>query len=412
MRGHTKTLILTLSFVMSCFLGINSVSALTYQDNLDVSFIFDSSISVSLSSDNLTISSLSPDTYADSNIVTVTTSTNNPSGYALTATTGNSETYTSTNLINDANIFVSLGTSDSISTMSSADATQNGRWGYAFSINSGSTWKNATGGTGYSGLPYYTAPGAEIISSNTSGASSVQFKIGAKANAAQSAGTYKNVINFVATANPDPSIRHYTVNYYDNYVTADDPLPSPRTGILQNNRFTISDQDIHFEGGDIILEQYGWCTESVDYDTTDTCSSKGGSFYAPGETITVSGGAGDVTINLYRVWAVEKADGYLTVKNESDASVHLDGTFAPAGSYGAEVYYTYNTTYEPLVMRIDAPSTCPSNWVWSADVDDMDDGGEPGVIHSGSGGDSLVLASPWPDFVQSLYVTITGHCNN
>ncbi|MBR3256531.1 hypothetical protein IKG10_02595, partial [Candidatus Saccharibacteria bacterium] len=92
MKGYTKTLILTLSFVMSCFLGINSVSALTYRDDLDVSFTFDSSISVSLSSDNLTISSLSPDTYADSNIVTVTTSTNNPSGYTLTATTGNSET--------------------------------------------------------------------------------------------------------------------------------------------------------------------------------------------------------------------------------------------------------------------------------------------------------------------------------
>lgn len=62
-------------------------------------------------------------------------------------------------------------------------------------------------------------------------------------------------------------------------------------------------------------------------------------------------------------------------------------------------------------MRIDAPSTCPSNWVWSADVDNTDDEG-PGVIHSGSGGDSLVLSSPWPDYAASLYVTITGYCNN
>lgn len=201
MKGHTKTLILTLFFVMSCFLGINSVSALTYQDNLDVSFTFDSSIFVSLSSDNLTISSLSPDTYADSNIVTVTTSTNNPSGYTLTATTGNSETYTNTNLIDSTNIFTSLSTSDSISSMSSANASQNGRWGYSFSTN-GTFWKNATGGTGYSGLPYYTASGAEIAKSTTNGTSNVQFKIGAKASTTQSAGTYKNVINFMATANP------------------------------------------------------------------------------------------------------------------------------------------------------------------------------------------------------------------
>ena len=201
MKGHTKTLILTLSFIMSCFLGINSASALTYRDNLDVSFTFDSSISVSLSSDNLTISSLSPDTYADSNIVTVTTSTNNPSGYTLTATTGNSETYTNTNLIDSTNIFTSLSTSDSISSMSSANASQNGRWGYSFSTN-GTSWKNATGGTGYSGLPYYTASGAEIAKSTTNGTSNVQFKIGAKASTTQSAGTYKNVINFMATANP------------------------------------------------------------------------------------------------------------------------------------------------------------------------------------------------------------------
>lgn len=205
MTRPSNIILSILSIVAGCVFRVTSVSALTYQENLDVSFEIDSSISISLSSDNLAISSLSPNTYADSNVITVTATSNNATGYVLTATTGNSETYTSTNLINDANIFASLGTSDSISTMSSADVTQNGRWGYAFSINSGSTWKNATGGTGYSGLPYYTAPGAEIISSNTSGASSVQFKIGAKANVSQTAGTYKNVINFVATANPDPS---------------------------------------------------------------------------------------------------------------------------------------------------------------------------------------------------------------
>ena len=202
MKRHTKTLIPILTLIAVCFIGLEPASALTYQDELDVSFTFNSSIAMSLSSGNLIVSSLSPGTYADSNIVTITTSSNNSTGYTLTATAGDGSTYTNTNLINNANNFTSLGTSDSISSMSSADVSQNGRWGYSFSTDSGSTWINATNGTGYSGLPYYTASGAQIVNSNTNGTSNIQFKIGAKANAAQSAGTYKNVINFVATANP------------------------------------------------------------------------------------------------------------------------------------------------------------------------------------------------------------------
>lgn len=205
MKRYTKILVSILALFVTCIIGSNQVFALTYQDELDVSFTFNSSISMSLSSGNLVISSLSPDTYADSNIVTITTSTNNSSGYTLTATAGDGDTYTNTNLIDSTNTFTSLGTSDSIGSMSSANATQNGRWGYAFSTDSGTTWRNATGGTGYSGLPYYTATGAQIVDSSTNGTSSVQFKIGAKANAAQSAGTYRNVINFVAITNPEPA---------------------------------------------------------------------------------------------------------------------------------------------------------------------------------------------------------------
>ena len=202
MIRQSKILLPLLILVIIGLAGSDSASALTYQDELDVSFTFDSSISVSVSSNNLVVSSLSPSTYADSNVVTVTAATNNATGYTLTATAGDGTTYTNTNLIDSSNSFTSLGTSDSINSMSSADTSQYGRWGYSFSTDSGTTWRNATNGTGYSGLPYYTAAGAQIINSNTNGASSVQFKIGAKANVAQSAGTYKNVINFVAMANP------------------------------------------------------------------------------------------------------------------------------------------------------------------------------------------------------------------
>lgn len=202
MKRPTKILTILLTFSLAYLFNINLVNALTYQDELDVSFTFNSSISVSVSSTDLTIGSLNPGTYSDSNVVTITTSTNNATGYVLTATAGNGSTYTNTNLINSGNSFTSLATSDSIASMATADASQYGRWGYTFSTDSGTTWKNGTGGNGYSGLPYYTATGAQIVNTNTNGTSNVQFKIGAKASTAQPSGAYKNVINFVATANP------------------------------------------------------------------------------------------------------------------------------------------------------------------------------------------------------------------
>jgi len=202
MKRHTKILVSLLTLSLVSLAGTKLAQALTYQDELDVSFTFNSSISMSLSSNNLTVASLSPGTYSDSNIVTITTSSNNATGYVLTATAGNGTTYANTNLANGGNSFTSLATTDSISSMSAADSSQYGRWGYTFSTDSGTTWKNGTGGNGYSGLPYYTASGAEILSTSTNGTSEVQFKIGAKASTAQSSGTYKNVINFVATANP------------------------------------------------------------------------------------------------------------------------------------------------------------------------------------------------------------------
>ncbi len=408
MKGHTKTLILTLSFVISCFLGINSTSALTYQDNLDVSFTFDSSISVSLSSDNLTISSLSPDTYADSNIVTVTTSTNNPSGYTLTATTGNSETYANTNLIDSTNIFTSLSTSDSISSMSSANASQNGRWGYSFSTN-GTSWKNATGGTGYSGLPYYTASGAEIAKSTTNGTSNVQFKIGAKASTTQSAGTYKNVINFMATANP-PVTRHYTVNYIDTSGYASG-MPSQQTGILENDYIEISEYNPSYSG-----EGYWafaeWCTEYTEFGS-DYCY---GDSYYPGSIINVSEGTEDVVINLYTVWFSDSVmyDEYeISVYNQSDATIHVDGRLGSGpfdvepGMDQTEIYLVEYTGEPPVYLSVEAPASCPSNYHWNATaVLNYEEGNSE--YYSGMGGDYFEIGENGGNYA----ITFTGYCSN
>ncbi|MBQ1298333.1 hypothetical protein IIY24_00640, partial [Candidatus Saccharibacteria bacterium] len=61
---------------LASFISSPPTSALTYQEDVPVSFTFNRSISVAVSSD-LHIYNLTPGTNADSNIITVSTATNN-----------------------------------------------------------------------------------------------------------------------------------------------------------------------------------------------------------------------------------------------------------------------------------------------------------------------------------------------
>ena len=209
--GHARSgsklmrLWLALGFIGVAGFGFSAVKtfALTYQSPVNVQFTWGSTLNLSLSSADITIANLAPGTYQDSNIITVSVNTNATFGYTLSAATGNGTTYTNTNLVNGSNTFTSLATTDSYSSMSSAG---NNKWGYSYSTNSGSTWSN------YSGLPYCTPSGGEctqgtalITTSNAADSKSIKFKIGAKASAAQPAGTYRNVVNFFVTVAPDPN---------------------------------------------------------------------------------------------------------------------------------------------------------------------------------------------------------------
>jgi len=183
-----------------------TVSALTYSQDIGVSFTFDSVLQVSLSSSDITIANLAPGTAADSNVVTVNVLTNNLYGYTLNASVGNS-TYNTRNLVNSnssetAN-FASLDYSATPTIATNTSFSPN-TWGYSYSTNNGSTWAN------YNGLPLYsdTSNIATLRSANgpvgsTSG-DNVQFKIAAKADVAQTAGEYNNVINFTLVAKPAP----------------------------------------------------------------------------------------------------------------------------------------------------------------------------------------------------------------
>lgn len=199
-----KTLILTALLMPSCV--VSFASAEEYQSAQDVSFTFSSTIGVTVSSNNLTIGSLVPGNYSDSNIITVTATSNAVGGYQLNSTVGNT-TYNYTDLrissSDTSHVFNSLGSSSASSLANLGDS----KWGYSYSTDSGSTWRSGDIGIA-SPNPYggYTSTSSTITHVNTTspGSSSIQYKIGAKTSATQAAGTYQNVVNFAITAKPEP----------------------------------------------------------------------------------------------------------------------------------------------------------------------------------------------------------------
>ena len=183
-------------------------SAITYQNSSDVEFGLNPTISVSLSSSDLSITNLSPGGTADSNIITAAVATNAGYGYYLSATTGVAGG--STSLVNTADSTYSFTNLSSNAATLSAIPDDN--WGYSYSIDNGATWISGDNGSalgGYNGLPLDNddsgATGVKLLSSDSFATSgSVKFKIGARASATQVAGTYTGTVNFYAVANSAP----------------------------------------------------------------------------------------------------------------------------------------------------------------------------------------------------------------
>ena len=194
MKDKNKFLLASMSVGLLGLVFASSTSALTYQEEIPVSFTFNRGLSLTVSASDLHIYNLVPGNSDESNIITVTTTSNNVTGYVLTASVGNS-TKNTTNLVNGSNNFASIATNASQSSL-----TTDNTWGYSISTNNGSSWSN------YSGLPIFSSTTwKEIASTNANGTTSILFKIGAKASSSQAAGDYTNVINFTATTNYAPT---------------------------------------------------------------------------------------------------------------------------------------------------------------------------------------------------------------
>ena len=207
-----KIIILSLTTLVAGLLSTISTSALTYQNDTDVDFTINPTISVSLSGD-LLINDLVPGSYNDSNIITVNVATNASHGYYLAATVGDSNSSSSNHNTalnhSDNNSYTFTNLSSNVTSLSDFSDNQ---WGYSYSTDNGSTWVSGNAGnasTGYNGLPLDNddsgATGITLINTTSPVAdNSIKFKIGAKASNTQPSGTYTNTINFYAVTYAGP----------------------------------------------------------------------------------------------------------------------------------------------------------------------------------------------------------------
>lgn len=207
-------------------INFNNASALSYSSEVGVGFTLNPTLSVSLSSSDLTIQELPLGTTGTSNEVNALVRSNAAYGYTLSATVGNNSTYNSDSLINNIDnnkVFSNIAVDADLSSLN--DSTSTNIWGYSYKDNTvdNPTWSS------YNGLSLYSSTNPTTLidlNSNTStGASSLDFKIAAKASNTQPSGEYSNIINFMVVSKVG------TISLLDAFVASN--------ATMQNGYYTM-----------------------------------------------------------------------------------------------------------------------------------------------------------------------------
>jgi len=293
--------LLTLSSLIGCTISsipVSAVSNITYQTTINPEFTINDSLSVSLSSSDLVISDLVPGQSSDSNVITVTASSNHSYGYVLGSTVGSS-----TSPFNTDALVNSIDHNATFTNLTGAGSLSAGEWGYSYATYdpTNSTWQSWST---YDGLPLYNSTADTLATTYTNGSTTVQFKIGAYADTDQPSGEYNNIINFTLTANPEP---HYymqdftlsqcavnvgegdnpanvgdNITVYDRRDEKDYTVRYINSGcwMTQNLRITgiVSAEGSNFTGSDFNVSQYSLDANDVSY--ANHCDSTNGYNYA------------------------------------------------------------------------------------------------------------------------------------
>ncbi|MBQ9180637.1 hypothetical protein IJ135_00885 [Candidatus Saccharibacteria bacterium] len=319
-----------------------------------------STISLSLSSNNITLNLLQPGTYDTNNLefgifgsasTTASVSTTNYTGYTLSIAatnnngSGNANNYSklidSSNSDTTKNYFSSIESATSESVFSnSSNTSYNGKWGYKPS------YYNSSANSNY--LPAPSTTGVTIEQTNTPHTTAKDYTItlGARANINQSAGSYSNTFNIVATANPVT----YSITYADNSGDSSVAnLPSVQASSL-NAQSKLNTSTISLSSTIPTRTGYTfnkWCLGVVSNNGT-TCSTdssdptnRPGTLYSSGADFGIDQITDNSNITLYATWTINK---YTCTKRYR--LQNADGTFPTSYTADSTEQVNFGATCE------------------------------------------------------------------
>ena len=172
--------------------------------SVELEFTFASTLTTTLSSADIFIHDITPGTSKNSNSVNLNVTTNNITGYVVSASTGDAN--------NNSSDLIQTGITDKFSSIAASanleSLTTDDTWGYSTKVDTTSgngtseqtvhtegTWSNLNG------LATTSAP---IYSTNSPLIADVNFRITARASEDIEPGEYTNTINFFVVVNPAP----------------------------------------------------------------------------------------------------------------------------------------------------------------------------------------------------------------
>lgn len=193
-------IIAVISVAMISLLISGGVKALNYStDPIELDFVYGSALTIDTGDGEIEIGNVTPGQAEISDgSYAVKVSTNNLSGYTLSASVGcasGTNCYDSTALSDGTNVFNML-TSDGVLT--------SGTWGISLSSSdtASSSFKTLPKHDGTARIINQTINAGGTGASGYAGTDSTTVRIGVYATTSQMAGTYTNTINFIAVANP------------------------------------------------------------------------------------------------------------------------------------------------------------------------------------------------------------------
>ena len=348
-----------------------------------------STISLSLSSNNIALNLLQPGTYDANNLdsgifgsasTTASVSTTNYTGYTLSiaanSSTNAGKLVDSSNSDTSKNYFSSIESATSESVFSnSSNTSYNGKWGYKPS------YYNSVANTNY--LPAPSTTGTTINSTvcpnATSGSTGIPttnctnatdtytFTLGARANINQSAGSYSNTFNIVATANPVTYAITYADNSGDSSVSN---LPSVQASSL-NAQSKLNSSTISLSSTIPTRTGYTfnkWCLGSVSNSGT-TCT---GTEYNAGADFGIDQTTDNSNITLYATWTInqytctkryrlQNADGTYPSSYTSDGSSQINHGSTCSYSKSVTNYQTQSTSQANMTGAVTLSLSLPRN---------------------------------------------------